>query len=293
MKPNLFLRLVLCTALIIAVLAPFTFLAPKPLVVASAPVKAEVVVEAEVLPPVVEEVKVVEQPLHQVELPDFAAIYDIPTKKRMFFEYIRPAVDAKNTELAQQRAQLEFWHEQVSLGLGLTEAEQISLQPFIKAYRINQNSSTLQQLNDLLMRVDIIPTSLVLVQAANESAWGTSRFAKIGLNFFGIWCYRQGCGMVPGGRNTGAKHEVAAFQSVDSAVAGYFNNINKHNAYHVFRTIRSELRAQDQPLSAEILATGLLPYSERGAHYVLDITNMLRHNQRFFVSQSNNTAAAD
>ncbi len=293
MKPNLFLRLVLSTALVVAVLAPFTFLAPKPLIVVSAPVKAEVVVEAEVLPPVVEEVKVVEQPLHQVELPDFAAIYDIPTKKRMFFEYIRPAVDAKNTELAQQRAQLEFWHEQVSLGLGLTEAEQISLQPFIKAYRINQNSSTLQQLNDLLMRVDIIPTSLVLVQAANESAWGTSRFAKIGLNFFGIWCYRQGCGMVPGGRNTGAKHEVAAFQSVDSAVAGYFNNINKHNAYHVFRTIRSELRAQDQPLSAEILATGLLPYSERGAHYVLDITNMLRHNQRFFVSQSNNTAAAD
>ena len=146
----------------------------------------------------------------------------------------------------------------------------------------------------MLVRVDIIPTSLVLVQAANESAWGTSRFARIGLNFFGIWCYRTGCGMVPGGRNTGAKHEVAAFQSVDAAVSGYFNNINKHNAYHVFRTIRAELRAQDQPLDAEILATGLLPYSERGAQYVLDLTDMLRHNQRYFIKPSTEqTASAD
>jgi Bax protein len=292
MKKMLFTRFILLIALVIAVLAPFTFLVPKPLMVV-----AEVSVEPlpeKVVIPVVKKVIVIEKPLHQVSLPDFSAIYDIPTKKREFFSFIRPAIEAKNNELAQDRTKLEYWHEQISLGLGLTEAEQMSLQGLIKAYRINKDASTLQQINDLLLRVDIIPTPLVLVQAANESAWGTSRFARIGLNFFGIWCYRTGCGMVPGGRNTGAKHEVAAFQSVDAAVSGYFNNINKHNAYHVFRTIRAELRAQDQPLDAEILATGLLPYSERGAQYVLDITDMLRHNQGYFVTIDNQqTALAD
>jgi len=292
MKTKLFIRFILCIALVIAIVAPFTFLVPKPLInvveVAAEPETDKVVVK------VVEKVKIKEKPLHQVNLPDFAAIYDIPTKKRRFFAFVRPAIEAKNNQLAEDRSKLEYWHEQISLGLGLSAVEESSLQALIKAYRINKEASTLQQINDLLVRVDVIPTSLVLVQAANESAWGTSRFARIGLNFFGIWCYRTGCGMVPGGRNTGAKHEVAAFQSVDAAVSGYFNNINKHNAYHVFRTIRAELRAQDQPLDAEILATGLLPYSERGAQYVLDLTDMLRHNQRYFIKPSSEqTASAD
>lgn len=293
MKRMLLVRFILCLSLTVAVVAPFTFLVPTPIVVEVIPTPVEEVVVAKPVVPVVKKVKVIEPPLHKVDLPDFAAIYDIPTKKRRFFAFIRPAIEKKNTQLAQDRAALEYWHEQVSLGLGLTVEEQVALQQFTKTYRINKESSTLQQLNDLLMRVDVIPTSLVLVQAANESAWGTSRFARVGLNFFGIWCYRTGCGMVPGGRNIGAKHEVAAFQSVDAAVSGYFNNINKHNAYHVFRTIRAELRAQDQPLDAEILATGLLPYSQRGAHYVLDLMDMLRHNQRYIASPSNQTALAD
>ncbi|PKI17565.1 glucosaminidase domain-containing protein [Colwellia sp. 12G3] len=292
MKGIFFIRFILVVALVAAVLAPFTFLIPQPLVNVTS--GENVPTPVKVVVPIVEKVKVIEKPLHQVNLPDFAAIYDIPTKKRQFFSFIRPAIEDKNNELSQDRTQLEYWQGQISLGLGLTEEEQASLQTLIKVYRINKEASTLQQIDDLLVRVDIIPTSLVLVQAANESAWGTSRFARIGLNFFGIWCYKTGCGMVPGGRNTGAKHEVAAFQSVDAAVSGYFNNINKHNAYHMFRTIRAELRAQDQPLDAEILATGLLPYSERGAHYVLDITDMLRHNQRYFVkSNSQQSILAD
>ena len=139
-------------------------------------------------------------------------------------------------------------------------------------------------MNELTKRIDMIPSELVLVQAANESAWGTSRFARVGLNFFGLWCYKKGCGMVPNGRNVGAKHEVASFNSVDAAVKRYIHNINTNNAYKVFRNIREQLHQQDQPLSAQVLATGLLPYSERGADYVLDITKMLRHNQAYFTT---------
>lgn len=286
-----FTRIILVAALVTAIVAPFTFLIPKTVVISAVEV---VSTSIEVVVPTIEKVKIIEKPLHQVNLPDFAAIYDIPTKKREFFAFIRPAIENKNNELSADRTKIEYWQGQISLGLGLTEEEQSSLQTLIKVYRINKEASTLQQIDDLLVRVDIIPTSLVLVQAANESAWGTSRFARVGLNFFGIWCYKTGCGMVPSGRNTGAKHEVAAFQSVNAAVSGYFNNINKHNAYHMFRTIRAELRAQDQSLDASLLATGLLPYSERGAEYVLDITDMLRHNQSYFVQSSNQkTASAD
>lgn len=284
MNLMLLIRLVLSVALIIAIAAPFTFLVPEPFIAKDTIMEASTTQIKKSKK--VKKVKIAEKPLHQVNLPDFAAINDIATKKRQFFAFIRPAIESKNNQLTKDRAKLEYWHEQLSLGFGLTAKEEVSLQKLAANYRINDEASTLQQINDLLVRVDIIPTSLVLVQAANESAWGSSRFARIGLNFFGIWCYNRGCGMVPGGRDTGAKHEVAAFDSVDAAVSGYFNNINKHNAYHVFRAIRSELRAQDKPLDAKVLAAGLLPYSERGEEYISDITDMLRHNKRYLTDTS-------
>ncbi len=283
-------KAILVLVLAIFLLAPFTFLKPEKQNIANVPTTVRITdkITKNKSVPIVP--KVVEKPLHNVDLPDFSSILDISTKKRRFFDFIRPAIHKKNQLLLAKRAKLEYWLEQMTLELGLTEQEHNELQALVKLYRVPKQSSTLQQINDLLVKVDIIPESLVLVQAANESAWGTSRFARIGLNFFGIWCYKPKCGMVPNGRDVGAKHEVAAFSSIDEAVSGYFKNINTHNAYMVFRTIRSQLRAHNQPLDAEILATGLLPYSERGAHYVLDITDMLRHNQRFFAYEySGNT----
>jgi Bax protein len=88
--------------------------------------------------------------------------------------------------------------------------------------------------------------------------------------------------MVPSGRHQGAKHEVAAFKSVNACVKRYLHNINTNNAYIVFRAIRAQLRAQNQPLQPQVLATGLLPYSERGTDYVLEITEMIRHNSSYF-----------
>jgi len=221
-----------------------------------------------------------------VILPDFAAIRNISEKKQLFFDFMNPAVIKQNNLLLTTRTKLNAWLEHISLELPLSIQEHQELTLLVKKYRVNKDASTLAQLNELLLRVDIVPMPLVLVQAANESAWGTSRFSRIGLNFFGIWCYRQGCGMVPNGRDTGAKHEVAAFASLDEAVERYFYNINSHNAYRVFRTIRFELRAQNQPLNPQILATGLLPYSERGADYVIDITAMLRHNKQYLVEKT-------
>lgn len=279
MKRSILIKVELLLLLAIFLLAPFTFLKPKVVDKVNEGLSVEEMAKKLNKSAVK---KKPEKPLHNVKLPDFAAILDISTKKKKFFDFMKPAVIKQNKQLLVTRAKLNTWLEHISLELPLSEQEHQELERLVKKYRVNKRSSTLAQLNDLLLRVDVIPMSLVLVQAANESAWGTSRFSRIGLNFFGIWCYKEGCGMVPGGRNTGAKHEVAAFASLDEAVTRYFENINSHNAYRVFRTIRFELRSQDQELNPEILATGLLAYSERGVGYVIDITKMLRQNQQYW-----------
>jgi len=227
-------------------------------------------------------VKKPEVPLHKVVLPDFAKIRDVKEKKRQFFNYIKPAIERENNKLLTLRKKVTTIKDLLLLEQAIEPNEDRLLKQLNRKYKIKNNYGQLSQVDQLLARIDVVPSSLILVQAANESAWGTSRFARIGLNFFGIWCYKKGCGMVPNGRNNDATHEVQSFKSVDHAVQRYLHNINTNNAYIVFRTIRSQLREQDQPLSPEILATGLLPYSERGAEYVLEITKMIRHNQVYF-----------
>jgi len=290
MKSTTLINIGLLLILAVFIIAPFTFLKPK--VNEKTPEQPIKIVKEKQQKLIVKKIakkeveKVVEKPLHDVVLPDFAAVSDVKSKKKKFFDFMRPAVIRQNNALLAIRVKLNLWLEHVSLELPLSEQEYQELSVLVKRYRVNKDASPLSQLNELLVRVDLVPIPLVLVQAANESAWGTSRFSRIGLNFFGIWCYRQGCGMVPGGRDTGAKHEVAAFKSLDESVAHYFYNINSNNAYRVFRTIRFELRSQDQPLNSEILATGLLPYSERGADYVIDITKMLRHNKQYLIEDN-------
>ena len=256
----------------LVLIAPFTFLKPPKV---SKPEQMSEPAKVVVKP------KPVEKPLHNVKLPDFGAIKDIRQKKQMFFDFMRPSIVKENDRLLGLRQAVDEIVTQLSLGEPLTKAQEQQFAALVKKYRIKGNHSALHKATELYDRLDIVPSSLVLVQAANESAWGTSRFARIGLNFFGIWCYTPGCGMVPRSRNEGAKHEVEAFQSVDAAVVRYLHNINTNSAYEVLRTIRQQLREQGQPLIPEILATGLLPYSERGTDYVLEITQMLRHNQQY------------
>jgi Bax protein len=257
----------------IGLIAPFTFLpvqvkTPAPLIV-------------EVPKKVPKEVKVIEQPLHDVSLPDFASIPDVKEKKRQFFAFIKPAILAENDKVLVLRSEIERLIAQLTLEQPFSEQEHTFVADLSKKYRVSKKFSLLRQLYELQLKVDVIPPALILVQAANESAWGTSRFARIGLNFFGVWCYKKGCGMVPSGRNVGAKHEVAAYSSVEQGVSRYLKNINTNSAYMVFRTIRGQLREQEQPLSPEILATGLIPYSERGTDYVLELTEMIRHNRHY------------
>lgn len=268
-----FLALIAVTLLVLGLIAPFTFLTLEKGIEQKPPVPVKVVPKV---------VKKVEQPLHDVKLPNFAEIRDVKEKKRQFFAFIKPAVLDENNRILALRDDIERLIAQLTLEQPFSAQDLALVAHLVKKYKVSKKFSLLTQLYELQVKVDVIPPALILVQAANESAWGTSRFARIGLNFFGVWCYKKGCGMVPGSRDTGAKHEVAAYSSIKQGVARYVHNINTNSAYIVFRTIRSQLREQNQPLAPEILATGLIPYSERGTDYVLELTEMIRHNRQYF-----------
>lgn len=136
------------------------------------------------------------------------------------------------------------------------------------------------------MRVDTIPENMVLIQAANETGWGSSRFAREGMNFFGQWCFKKGCGLVPQSRTKGLSHEVAVFKSVDDSVGAYMRNLNSNAAYGLLRSIRADLRAQGKPVKAEDLVYGLMHYSERQEAYIDELLEMLRHNNQYLVENN-------
>jgi len=230
--------------------------------------------------PVVQKQKIT----HKFKTPDFAAIKDVRTKKKAFFDFIRPGVVQANRDIARQRqflldivANIEngaMWND-----LSVEQLQRITeIALRFKAKTLVDSAVGVEQ---LLIRVDTIPRELVMVQAANESGWGTSRFARLGLNFFGQWCFSKGCGLVPSSRNDDANHEVRVFESVDASIASYLSNLNTHPAYNDLRQIRLELRQNNLPVKAEFLAPGLLNYSERQQDYVVELLQMLRHNKAY------------
>ena len=129
----------------------------------------------------------------------------------------------------------------------------------------------------------MIPVSMLLAQAANESAWGTSRFAQKGNNFFGQWCFKAGCGIVPKMRPSGRIYEVARFNSPYDSVKSYLKNLNTNNGYKLFRKLRAMERETEGKLNGLVLAPGLINYSERKQKYVNSIKAIIsRHNLEQF-----------
>lgn len=161
----------------------------------------------------------------------------------------------------------------------VSEKDQHWLQALAAEYRIDVTAVNEVQLWVLLKRrVDTVPYRLALAQAANESNWGTSRFAREGLNLFGQWCFTPGCGMVPTKRATGKMHEVARYKSVNESVAAYIRSINRVHMYTPLRILRRDIRNRGERPTAIELAQEISGYSERGEAYVQEIQQMIRIN---------------
>ncbi|MDK9735814.1 glucosaminidase domain-containing protein [Vibrio sp. D404a] len=219
--------------------------------------------------------------------PNFAAIEDTNAKKKAFFDYLRPSINLENRRISKERAFLEKLSDK---GITAADSEDKSYaKRLAKLYSLPLPTTGIDEawLDEMLSRVNVLPEALVLTQAANESAWGTSRFATEANNYFGHWCYSKGCGLVPLQRNEGSTHEVAKFSSSQESVHRYFMNLNRNKAYQDLRGIRAQLEEQGEDLltydAATKLTQGLLKYSERGADYVTDLQAMIRHNEVYWV----------
>lgn len=213
-------------------------------------------------------------------LPDFETYQDVGEKKAAFFDFLRPIVQEINQSTLKKRENVNRMLVKLNSGQALSRKESKALARLAAEYGIEE-ATELATAERLLKRIDIVPESLVLVQAANESGWGSSRFAKEGLNLFGQWCYSKGCGIVPSARGQDMSHEVTVFNTVEDAIASYINNLNTHPAYQLFRAIRAEQRLKGQEPDASSLVYGLLNYSERREAYVDELLQMLRHNQKY------------
>lgn len=207
-------------------------------------------------------------------LPNFAEYTDVKAKKRDFFNFLLPRIRKAND------AELERRDFLLSLDINnLSKRDKERLVSMADRYRVTEEMTHPELVEALLVRVDAVPAALVLAQGANESAWGTSRFARTGYNFFGIWCFTKGCGMTPKARDDGAVHEVQKFESTQASVNKYVLTLNSHPAYEKLREVRAKQRSTDEALLGHELAVGLEKYSERGEAYVEEIQSMISFNK--------------
>ena len=219
----------------------------------------------------------VQEPI--IVFPDFASIQSVEVKKQQFFDYLQDYIVAENEKIAATRQQLSSYVAITNSDVALSDRERDWVLGLAQTYRVETGQlSDRKIVDELMLRVDMLPVSMALAQAANESAWGTSRFALEGNNVFGQRCYAQGCGMVPSRRHEDARHEVRSFDSVERSVHAYFLNINSHPSYRYLRWMRAGMRIRQQTLDSMVLAVGLGRYSERGEHYVDEVRNIIIQN---------------
>ena len=212
-------------------------------------------------------------------LPDFSEYRDVHTKKLRFFGFLLPLVDEENERLLDLRTRLNYIYEYVRWDRNIDHQDRVWLHDVIEEFRIPETDIHSEEFWDVaLRRVDAVPEHLVLAQAANESAWGTSRFAREGNNLFGQWCFRQGCGLVPNDRPEGESYEVARFGSVSESIGSYMHNLNTGRTYKELREIRAEARRKGHEPDSTDMAAGLKSYSERGDDYILELRSMIRYN---------------
>jgi Bax protein len=210
-----------------------------------------------------------------INLPDFSVYNDVNEKKAAFFGYLLPLIEQANLDVMAEREELMAMAKRQPLN----NQDKKRLTELVLKYKVDESLPPNEKIQILLNQINAVPASLVLAQAANESAWGTSRFAVEGNNLFGQWCFSKGCGLVPEARGADANHEVATFTTPFRSVASYIRNLNRHPSYQELREKRNQLLADQGYATGEQLAEGLMHYSERGEEYVNEIQAMIRHNK--------------
>ena len=192
------------------------------------------------------------------------------TKKRkeLFIQIILPLVIKENNNIKLDRKKL-FTILNKSKN---TQIEKDWLKSKFKQYGVvNKDLSTLK------IRMDEIPVSMAIAQAAKETGWGTSRFAQEGNALFGQWTW-TGEGIKPAGADDNSTHKVMKFKVLQASVKAYHRNLNTHSSYKDFRSARAQLRNDEKQLDSLILSEYLDKYAETGKEYVKILKQIIRQN---------------
>ncbi len=213
--------------------------------------------------------------LYLQKLPrDLREVASVEIKKAVFIQAVLPVVLRVNEEIAGERERILQLRIRAAQGVALNRKDRFWLVTMCHRYAVEP-----MDWDALLARVDIVPPSLALAQAAEESGWGTSRFAREGNSLFGQWTNDPDLGMAPLEREEGRSHFVRTYPDLFHTVRSYAYNLNTHRAYRDFREQRREMRANGQIVDGHSLAGALERYSERGDAYVRSLRAIIRHNQ--------------
>ena len=198
-------------------------------------------------------------------------------KKVEFIETLLPLIAYQNQQILVERERLFKIQNYLLDNKTLNQNDLKYLSAIADKYLIETNNKhKIDIVDKLLLSVNIIPTSIVLAQAATESGWGTSRFAKEYNALFGQYTYNEKKGVIPYEREIGKKHLIKHFSSLDKSVESYFKNINTHYAYEKFRSIRNSMHEDN--LDIKLLTKALDVYAEDKS-YVDTINSIIDTNK--------------
>ena len=209
------------------------------------------------------------KPIYLTKLPkDLKTLGDTRLKRELFIKIVLPLILDENNKITEDREKL---FKILSKNFN-TVGERVWLKRRFKEYKIED-----KDLSKLKMRMDIIPVSLALAQAANESGWGTSRFALEGNALFGQWTWSKK-GITPKNQDANASHKVLQFQILKASVRAYKNNLNTHNAYREFREKRAQLRQDNKQITGLDLVQYVKNYASIGEKYVVILEDIIKRN---------------
>ena len=209
------------------------------------------------------------KPIYLTKLPkDLKTLGDTKTKRELFIKIVLPLILYENEKIIDDRKRLFK-----ILGKNFNSpGEKVWLNRRFKEYKIED-----KDLAELKMRMDIIPVSIAVAQAANESGWGTSRFALEGNALFGQWTWSKK-GISPKNKDPNQSHKILQFQILKASVRAYKNNLNTHNAYKEFREVRAKLRQSGTTITGLALIKYLKKYASIGEKYTEIIEGIMVQN---------------
>ena len=210
------------------------------------------------------------KPVYLSKLPkDLKKIKSTKTKKDTFIKIVMPLIIDENNKILENRKKLF----KILSKPNNTRGEKVWLKRRFEDYSIKNEDIT-----ELKIRMDIVPVSIAIAQAAKESGWGTSRFALEGNAMFGQWTWgKQGIAPLEREKNKG--HKILKFPILRSSVQAYKNNLNTHNGYREFREKRAELRKLNKKISGLELVEYLQNYAATGSEYTKVLKKIIDQNE--------------